>query len=240
MAKTFVSLLLFGVAVALCMPPTLASATGISPAGAVGYDVSWPNCRVSPPKNPSFGIVGVSGGLAFRPNRCLFREAHWFEKVSLYLNTGYAGMKRAEQFADHPRKCSHDDEACLAYDFGYNAGAYALDYAAKQDVHESTWWLDVETVNSWSDTVSYNRASLQGMVDAIKRHSLFPTIGFYAYPGQWRTITGGWQNGYPNWVATGGDNYKLAVSWCKGQSFTGGPTWLTQYTTRLDDDYVCE
>lgn len=217
-----------------------AIAASVYPAGSVGYDVSWPNCKVRPPKNPAFGIVGVTGGLTFRTNQCLLEEAHWFRHLSLYLNTGYAGKQRAEKFANRPRVCANDNEACMAYNFGYNAGVDALNYAAQQDVHVRIWWLDVETVNSWSDNVVYNRASLQGMADAIKRNILFPTIGFYAYPGQWQTITGDWQNGYPNWVATGGDDYLLAVSWCKGRSFNGGPTWLVQYTVRLDRDYVCE
>jgi len=238
MAKIVTSLLL-GVIVFICLLPASAAAAGIYPAGGIGNDVSWPNCKTKPPTDPAFGIVGVNGGLVFKPNQCLFTESHWFKNLSLYLNTGYAGKKRAEQFAGQPRTCSNNDESCLAYDFGYNAGVYALNYAASQYVHANTWWLDVETVNSWSKNTGYNRASLQGMVDAIKHNTLFPTIGFYAYPGQWKTITGGWQNGYPNWAATGDGDRKLAVSYCKGQAFNGGPTWLTQYTTRLDNDYAC-
>lgn len=240
MAKALAILCLCVTLVSIGVMTTSADAASIYPAGKIGNDVSWPNCKAKPPKNSAFGIVGVSGGLVFRPNRCLFEETHWFKNLSLYLNTGYAGKKRAEKFADQPRACARDDEACLAYNFGYNAGTYALNYAASQYVHTNIWWLDVETVNSWSDNVYYNRASLQGMVDAIKHNTLLPSIGFYAYPGQWQTITGGWRNGHPNWAATGDDDYKLAVSYCKGQAFTGGPTWLTQYTTRLDNDYVCE
>lgn len=217
-----------------------AYALGSYPVGVVGHDASWPNCRAMPPSDKQFGIVGITGGLVFHPNPCLFEESHWFTDLSLYMNTGYAGKDRALKYANYPRLCDKSDETCLAYNFGYNAGVYALNYASSQYVHANTWWLDVETENSWSTNASYNRASLNGMVDAIRQHTLLPTIGFYSYPGQWSTITGSWHNGYPNWSATGDVVYQKAVDYCKGQNFTGGPTWLTQYTTRLDDDYVCK
>lgn len=215
-------------------------AQGAYQTGAVGNDVSWPNCRVVPPREVPFGIVGITGGLVYRPNPCLFEESHWFTDLSLYMNTGYAGKDRAQKYASYPRHCDNSDEACLAYNFGYNAGVYALNYASSQYVHANTWWLDVETENSWSANTTYNRASLNGMINAIRQHTLLPTIGFYSYPGQWEKITGNWHNGYPNWAATGDVTHQKAVDYCTGQAFTGGPTWLTQYTTRLDDDYVCK
>lgn len=226
--------------VAVCLSPLPAYAQGGYENGTVGHDVSWPNCRAEPPNDKTFGIVGVTGGLVFRPNPCLFEESHWFTELSLYMNTGYAGKERAQKYANFPHRCEKDDEACLAYNFGYNAGMYALNYASSQYVHSNIWWLDVETENSWSTNTAYNRASLNGMVDAIRQHTLLPTIGFYSYPGQWDTITGNWHNGYPNWSATGDVVHQRAVDFCKGQAFTGGPTWLTQYTTRLDNDYVCK
>jgi hypothetical protein len=206
--------------------------------GTIGNDVSWPNCAATPPKDAAFGIVGVTGGLVFRPNPCLFDEAHWFTNVSLYMNTGYK-KSLAEKFTIFPHHCNGSDERCLAYNFGYNAGMYALNYAASQYVHAGTWWLDVETDNSWSENVLYNRASLQGMVDAIYHYELLPNIGFYAYPGQWQTITGGWQNRFPAWAATGDTVHAAAVEFCKASAFTGGKTLLAQYVKRLDTDYVC-
>lgn len=215
-------------------------AQGGYPVQKVGNDVSWPNCSAKPPFGAPFGIVGVTGGLVYQPNPCLFLESHWFNKLSLYMNTGYAGKEVAEKFASAPIHCRTSNEACLAYNYGYNAGVYALNYAATQYVHSNIWWLDVETENSWSTNAAFNRASLSGMVAAIQRYTLLPIIGFYSYPGQWSVITADWKNGYPNWVATGSDKYWTAISFCKGQSFNGGPTWLTQYTTRLDNDYACK
>jgi hypothetical protein len=217
-----------------------AYAQGGYPDRTTGHDVSWPNCRATPPNNEQFGIVGITGGLVFRPNPCLFEESHWFNNLTLYMNTGYVGKERAKQYASYPVVCATSDESCVAYDFGYNAGMYALNYAASQYVHTNVWWLDVETENSWSSNTSFNRASLNGMVDAIRQHTILPTIGYYSYPGQWAAITGDWQNYLPNWVATGDVSSQKALAYCSGQAFNGGSTWLTQYTTRLDNDYACK
>jgi hypothetical protein len=231
--------IVFGTAVMIGLISPVVHAQSYYPVNEVGHDVSWPNCQVSAPKDKTFGIVGITGGLVFRPNPCLFEEAHWFQNLSLYLNTGYVGKTGAEKYATSPRNCSSSDEACLAYNFGYNAAAYALNYAASQYVHTNVWWLDVETDNSWSTNTDFNRASLQGMIGAITQYTILPTIGFYSYPGQWDSITNSWKNGYPNWAATGSSDFKQAVSYCQGQDFNGGRTWLTQYTTRLDNDYAC-
>jgi len=41
-------------------------------------DVSWPNCRAKQTNLSVFGVIGVSGGLDFRDNPCLAKEATWF------------------------------------------------------------------------------------------------------------------------------------------------------------------
>jgi hypothetical protein len=62
---------------------------------APGYDVSWPQCGVSYPINPGFGIVGVNKGIVFSPNPCLASEVTWAGGTSaaLYANTGTATLK---------------------------------------------------------------------------------------------------------------------------------------------------
>jgi hypothetical protein len=42
------------------------------------------------------------------------------------------------------------------------AGLYALSYANSRNVHASTWWLDVETSNTWNNDVAQNQNSLAG------------------------------------------------------------------------------
>jgi hypothetical protein len=209
------------------------------PAQTVGYDVSWPNCTAHPPVDNAWGVVGVTGGLVFRENSCLSQEAAWFRTTSLYVNTGYAGLDKARAFAETPYRCAPHDEHCLAYNYGYAAGLYAVKAAFTHRLYASVWWLDVETENSWSDHADINRQSLRGTADAIKRQTVGAVVAYYSYPGQWDRITDSWRPGAPAWAATGTALRQTAIDACAAPSFTGGPVWLTQYVTALDRDYAC-
>ncbi len=214
-----------------------AAAQGVYTSGSVGVDVSWPNCNATAPKT-AFGIVGVTGGLGFSQNTCLAKQAAWFKNLSLYVNTGYPGQSRGLDYQNSPRTCTSSDLNCLAYNYGYNAGQYALNYATSQGIVSPTWWLDVETENSWTTDVMQNRNSLQGETDALKNGGVI-TVGVYSTTAQWQTITNGWQNGLPNWGATTWTTAKQAAKYCSGHNFTGGQTWLIQFKGKLDQDYAC-
>ena len=201
-------------------------------------DISWPNCNTAIASSYT-GIIGVNGGLDFRTNHCLYSETRLFGLYSLYLNTGYPGPSYGQKFSNSPLSCSDTDELCLAYNYGYNAARFSITYADIQSAHAFMWWLDVETSNSWTSNSLQNRAALTGMIDALKKYTFLPTIGFYSYPGQWDGITGDWANNFPVWVATGSASPKVAISFCKNENFTGGSTWLAQYTTNLDRNYIC-
>ena len=207
--------------------------------GTTGTDVSWPNCTAKV-SNTTFGIVGVTGGKGFSPNSCLKAEALLFGNLSLYVNTGYPGQSYGLKYQDSPRVCATTDLNCLAYNYGYNAGQYALDYANGQNVNSSTWWLDVETMNSWTKDVAQNQNSLQGEMDALKAGGV-ATIGFYSTTAQWNTITGSWKNGLPGWGASTWTTAKQAATYCTGHQFTGGPTYLIQFLPKrsLDQNYAC-
>ncbi len=204
-------------------------------------DVSWPNCKLlkklvsaEPP------IIGVNGGLDFHANHCLLSEvslAH--NDYSLYLNTGYPGRVSTRHFYNYPDQCDATDYLCQAYNYGYNAAAYSISYAFGQLAHSNVWWLDVETANSWTNSVLQNRAELLGMIAALKKLTVLPVIGFYSYPGQWNLITGHWHNKYPSWSATGLTTASAARQYCRIGNFTSGSVWLSQYTTNLDYDLLC-
>jgi len=230
---TFLGATLFG----LIIFTGAASAHGIYTSGSVGVDVSWPNCSVSAPKT-AFGIMGVTGGLGFSQNTCLAKQASWFTNLSLYVNTGYPGQARGLDYQNAPKTCSSTDLNCLAYNYGYNAGQYAVSYATNQGVKSGTWWLDVETMNSWTTDIMQNQNSLQGETDALKASGV-TTVGVYSTTAQWQSITGGWKNGLPNWGATTWTTARQAAKYCTGHDFTGGGTWLLQFTGRLDQDYAC-
>ena len=210
-------------------------------AGSTGVDVSWPktNCTVPTRYLRSWAIVGVNGGLDFTANPCLRSEVARVSNVTLYANTGWPGLAYGKRYASAPLSCNADNPVCLAYNYGYAAGAYTVKYAASQDVHATMWWLDVETDNSWTDDQLANRAAIAGEAAAIEHYTLIGRIGIYSYPGQWDLLTANWRNGLPNWAASGSLKRTAAKAFCKNENFTGGGTWLTQYTVRLDEDYVC-
>ena len=206
-----------------------------------GSDISWPNCKASLPQHIAFGIVGVTGGKNFTVNPCLFEETQKIPyNLALYMNTADPGIGVTAQFMKSPQHCLSDDSRCLAYNYGFKAAMYALDAASSRDVHATIWWLDVETVNSWSTDISDNRSALQGMIDAIHKSVILAKVGFYSATDQWAVITGNWTNKLPNWVGTGGTQLQTATAACKANDFTGGGTVLTQYIPRLDQDYVCK
>lgn len=208
-----------------------------------GIDISWPNCKAInyvTQIQPAFGIVGVTGGLDFTPNNCISAEASLFKaNPSLYVNTGYPGKAYALAFQNYPNRCSIKDNACLAYNFGYNAGKYATNYALTSGVVANNWWLDVEIINSWTTNRQLNTDALEGQVAAIEISAKPNLIGFYTYPTEWRTITDNWKNGLPTWVASDSNYKKVALSYCGKTSFTGAKPTLVQYIQKLDQDFVC-
>jgi len=206
---------------------------------SIGYDVSWPNCGATPLKQGSWGVIGITGGISLHPNKCAVAEAGWFKLRSLYLNTGYPGGQRVWRYAGAPKDCSVYDPPCLAYNYGYAEGVYAVQLAARQGLHASIWWLDVETENSWDDDPFVNRASIQGTIDAVQHVTVVARIGIYSYPAQWKIITSSWLPGLPAWVATGDTTFAAAQKACTGPSFTGGQLWITQYTQGLDRNLAC-
>jgi hypothetical protein len=130
---------------------------------------------------------------------------------------------------------------CAAYNYGYSAGKDAVNYALSQGLHSSKWWLDVETMNTWSSDSAQNQKSLQGEYDAIAATGA-TTIGAYSTSAQWQTITANWQNNWPSWGATTWTTPKQAQAYCTGHQFTGGPSLLMQYKSKqskLDQDVAC-
>lgn len=233
-------LTLFAVSLSLFIP--VSSYTGpLYKANTTGIDVSWPNCGKKLPANQKFSIIGVTGGLDFKPNKCMGEEASQLRNdPSLYVNTGYPGHEYAKKYQSKPKNCSTSDYECLAYNYGFNAGRYAVNYSLENGVVSSKWWLDVEIINSWTNNTNINKAELVGEEQAI-RQGVNPTmIGYYTYPPEWQLLTNNWQNYLPTWIASNSNYRNDAINLCKTKGFTGGPIYLTQYTTTLDYDYACQ
>ncbi|HET9098392.1 MAG TPA: hypothetical protein VFN51_02130 [Candidatus Saccharimonadales bacterium] len=218
-----------------------ASALAQYGSGSTGVDVSWPNCS-QPLPNSSFRIVGVSDGTGYSTNHCLSQQV-WKNKnnLSYYVNTGW-NILSPNINSLSPLVCGVGDENCLAYNYGYNAGVYALHTLKQLNLPtDKAWWLDVETSNSWSSSVSQNQDSIQGEYDALMAGGA-SSVGIYSTTVQWQVITGGWKNGWPSWGSTTWTTASDARTYCTGHQFTGGPSLLMQYLplkTPGDQDVAC-
>lgn len=259
-------------ALVLAAGPALAGA----PAGATGHDISYPQCGAAFPVPGAFGIVGVNNGRVYSANPCLAEQAVWAASTgnpALYVNTANPGPVSAYWPAPgskQPVPCRdttvETDMGC-AYDYGWNAAIDALitaDQAVQAFKPRSvTWWLDVESANSWTDVPKANVAALQGFADRLRVGGV-PSVGIYSVPSAWDAITGGftksnaasyrsaWASAFspqyplelsPVWRA-GVGNVDDANAACSVASFTGGPLLLQQHFddtsgTRYDGDVQC-
>ena len=233
----------------------------------LGFDVSWPQCDDTLPATLAFAVVGVNGGRVHSPNPCLVVEGgagqlEWAgQDVQLYANTGNPGPELSSFWPNGqttPRECDTAttpgaDTADCAYDYGWNAAAdsyrRALDafielgWAAPDATHlpgERTWWLDVETANSWRIDWSLNVAALQGAVDYLESMSV-TEVGFYSTPLLWWEVTGGTDAfaEHPSWHAGALDRAD-AEDRCDEDAFTGGELRMVQWVENdLDLNYRC-
>jgi len=203
-------------------------------------DVSWPNCKTNLIGTQyTYGIVGVTGGLDFKPNKCVGKEAGWMQYTATYENTGYPGRYYGIKYKNYPLNCTVNNYLCLAYNYGYNSSLYSIGYASSQNVHSKYWWLDVETDNSWTLNPLINRQVIKGSYYAIKNNVPFAVIGIYSDPPQWNYLTKNWQPKIDEWAGTGASNTYSAAVACLEPSFTGGPILISQYTINIDQNYIC-
>lgn len=217
--------------------------------GSTGYDISYPQCGGAYPTG-AFGIVGVDAGYPFAHyNPCLSDEVAHSPNSALYLNTGY-DPAYTQVDATHTLPACVTQSASVsgnsaqkaAWAVGCSEATRSIAYAASQGVtNPSSWWLDVETANSWSSSdLTLNQYTLQGLVDTILRQAP-AAVGIYSTAYQWNSIVGSLPVSGVNadWVATGAPSAKKARASC-GSGFTGAPVWFVQYLrSGFDADYAC-
>ena len=236
----------------LCKPgtsgtPSAGGSTEPAPCIYAGYDISYPQgSGPYPPSTQSgqftFGIVGVTNGRAFTDNPYLGAEYKWIVdsklSPSIYMNLNYPAGSSASKGQNGPKgQCAPGDNACQAYNYGYNAAQHAFDYARSQSATASNWWLDVETENSWSNDQSLNAQVIQGSVDFLKGKGL--TVGIYSNPSMWLTIAGSFSPGLPNWVAGAPNDSTLSTYFTPAHAFGGGTVRLVQCRSgSYDLDYA--
>lgn len=238
----------------------------------VGYDVSHPQCGSPLPTGQAFGIVGVNGGLATTANPCLGDQLTWAwassgsvasqPKAQLYLNTANPGQVR-DQVTTWPGtgatpygSCTGGNTTACSWEYGWERAQNSVTNifvptATTAGVPASpgsyTWWLDVETANTWqsgsSAALARNRATLEGMTAYLTMRGA--RVGLYSVGTQWKQIAGTVGSGstlyrLDSWLA-GASSLSGAKTNCgKPPLVAGGHVTLAQYViSGLDRDRSC-
>jgi hypothetical protein len=178
--------------------------------------------------------------------------------ADVYLNTGNPGPDHSRFWPvgqSEPVACGaqDDDTRECAYLYGWNAAAdgYAraldayvalgwTDAGADRVNGGGTWWLDVETANSWRGDRTLNVATLHGAVDFLESMGV-AEVGFYSTPRLWWLVTRGTDDfaSYPAWHA-GALSRAGAADRCADDAFTGGELRMVQWVENgLDRNLRC-
>jgi hypothetical protein len=240
----------------LAVPGTAAAAPT-----TVGYDVSYPQCGSSLPKDRAFAVVGVNGGLSTKANPCLSTQLAWAWKSSgvasdqpkaqLYLNTANPGEVR-NQVSTWPETgttpygtCDGSNSEACSYRYGWERAqnsvtTFFLPAAKAADVETSpdayTWWLDVETTNTWQSgsaaALARNRATLEGMTTYLTSQGA--EVGFYSTNHQWKQIAGSVPDdstlaGRSSWLAGATSLNGARVNCSRSSLVPDGDVELSQY-----------
>lgn len=199
--------------------PSPAPAALAYPAGATGYSISWPQCGGPYPAAPfDIGMVGVTDGIAFTHNPCFASEWAWASSgrypPTVYWNVNYV-------------ECGQRDAACDPYAYGRREAQDALEYAAGNGAHPTTWWLDIQIVSDWSKNPAHNAEAIQGAIDFFRDQGLRPAISSTGY--QLSRIAGDFRPGLTSFVAAR-EGLEGARAYCgAGDVFAGRGTELTAY-----------
>jgi LysM repeat protein len=201
--------------------------------GAVGYDISYPNCGSPVPAGGGFTVIGLNAGRPFTTNPCFASEwAAASRPRSVYINTAYSpslARHTTPECADAAQSQALDAEGRRAYAVGCSEAAAALDLLG--GVQPLVIWLDVEAGNSWSDRPSINVTTIRGALEHLLTQSPQLTVGVYSNANLWLEITGGWSTlAVPEWIATG-----LVDPPACPAPFSAGPVWLAQGTDGESD-----
>ncbi|MGY1855422.1 hypothetical protein [Modestobacter sp. SYSU DS0290] len=162
------------VGAALAAPTAAAAAERPARDDAVGYDVSYPQCRAELPDDAAFAVVGVNGGLATTPNRCLPEQWAWAAgasgevpgqpPVQFYVNTANPGQVR-DQVTTWPELgsnrygvCDGGNSAACSYEYGVAraAGDVRIVLAAARELAaEDDAPAEVAAVQDVTDLAGY-------------------------------------------------------------------------------------
>ena len=247
------------------------------PRADVGYDVSHPQCDVTLPADAAFAIVGVNGGVATTPNPCLAEQWQWAAgswgavPAQLYVNTANPGEVR-DEVTTWPRSgsnryglCDGDNSAACSYEYGVARaeddvqlvldtlgdlppGTAGAGIEGPADLAGLSWWLDVETMNTWQTDGAQarrnNRATLEGMAEHLL--SVGGRVGLYSTGYQWSRIVGTVPSSsslydLDSWLAGARSAREAAANCGDDPLVDGGRVVLAQYVDDdLDHNWSCD
>jgi len=263
-----------GLLVALALLAAVVAVPGTASAAVstVGYDVSHPQCGTTLPSTRAFAVVGVNGGLSTRANPCLATQLRWAArssgsvptqpKAQVYLNTANPGELRAQVTTwpttgstPYGRCTGGNDQAC-SWQYGYERArnsvvAFFTPAARTAGVDtlpsRYTWWLDVETENTWQSgstaALARNRATLEGMTAYLLSRG--GRVGLYSTGYQWGLIVGTVPStsnlvGRNSWLAGATTLTQAKANCTRAPLVPGGRVTLTQYVPdAIDRNHSC-
>lgn len=163
------------------------------------------------------------------------------------------------------RGLGSNDLAC-SWQYGWNRAVESVDDRLAPAAREAglsdaasdyTWWLDVETMNSWQEddpsALARNAATLEGMTQFYLSEGV-QTVGLYSTRYQWRQIVGstldleagstpvvgGVLLGLPSWLAGASDAEDANLRCAAAAGLTGGPVVMVQHIVEdLDHNESC-
>ncbi|MGT2427209.1 hypothetical protein [Amnibacterium kyonggiense] len=230
---------------------------------AAGYDVSYPQCGRDLPSVGDIAVVGVNAGTGTTTNPCLGTQLAWGDRFTddgtllradVYVNTANPGHLGAwwptsdatsggMPVTNPTGSCAGAEDPACAYVYGYSIGVDDVAARGVSDAAHRTWWLDVETMNSWSWDRRANLAAIEGMAAAI--HAAGADVGVYSTPRQWDLIVGDATPsvvlaGAPSWIA-GATTRAGALANCAAAPLTpAGRVRMVQWVEHgIDHDVAC-
>ncbi len=254
-------------------PAAAAPAPFDVPVSRVGVDISHPQCDADDlPDQRAFAIVGVNDGVVTAANPCLAEQLEWAwgstgavpeqPVAQVYVNTANPGqvMRLVDTWPTAGETpygtCEGDNSAACSWRYGWERTRDSVEDFFVPAAREAgvislpsryTWWLDVETMNTWQrgpdDALARNRATLEGMLAYLDSRGA--EAGIYSTGQQFAQIVGTVPQdsplaGLPSWLA-GSVSVAGAVAACDLPPLVpGGRVALTQYVPDdLDLNHSC-
>ena len=225
----------------------IAPSAGASPQPTVGLsasgnDISWPQCpkgmgiptrrtqgQPLPRADATFVVMGLTNGPGFYPNPCLAAQVAWVKARHLW-----AAAYSVITYPTTAQMTTYGGTGTLTERLrrvGSAQAAFNVATMREVGLKVPMVWVDVEPyrVAPWSMASSR----------ATRRQGFAPASTPMTAAGA-RSPAAACSPALPTWVPVGPRGRSAAAARCAVKSFSGGPTWITQWTgDSRDYDLTC-